>query len=84
MKNNTFNRSPEEIEMIFDVMISTCDLSEKIQKSKQSVHQPKQVSSMINLERLGLVDTEALFREQERRDRALEREKNLGRGSGTL
>jgi len=41
MKNNTFNRSPEEIEMIFDVMISTCDLSEKIQKSKQSVHQPK-------------------------------------------
>jgi hypothetical protein len=39
---------------------------------------------MINLERLGLVDTEALFREQERRDRALEREKQLGRGSSTV
>jgi hypothetical protein len=41
MKNNTFNRSPEEIKMIFEVMISTCDLSEKIQKSKQSVPQLK-------------------------------------------
>jgi hypothetical protein len=38
----------------------------------------------VNLERLGLVDTEALFRDQEKRDRALEREKMLGRGSGSM
>ncbi len=38
----------------------------------------------VNLERLGLVDTDALFREQERRDRASQRDKILGRGSGSM
>lgn len=52
---------------------------------KIPIHQPEINSkSQVNLERLGLVDTEALFREQERRDRALEREKMLGRGSGSM
>ena len=86
MKNNMFNRSPEDIKMIFEVMMSTfdtSDVSHQLLTNHPTLHLP-QTKSVQNLERLGLVDYEAMFREQERRDRARARERSLGRGSSTI
>ena len=73
LKNNFFNRPHEDIQTIFKVMMTTFDYPSSVQRPSATPppHLPRETPLHgVNLDRLGLLDTEVLFREVERAERS--------------